>query len=309
MTIRRRYLVTGGCGFIGSHLVDSLLTEGHEVVVLDDLSSGKRDNLDARANLMIGDVADLTMITRAMEGVAGCFHLAAIASVAKSTADWTGTHRTNQTGTICVLDAAKGRGERGPIPVVYASSAAVYGDSETNPVVEHSPRRPLTAYGADKMGSELHAAVAWTVHRIPTVGLRFFNVYGPRQDASSPYSGVISIFADRLRAGLPITIYGDGSQVRDFVYVADVVACLRHAMDGCSSDAKAYNVCTGRPTSIGQLAELIAELLGRSAEISYGPWRSGDIRSSIGSPEQAEHGLKFLAQTKLADGLRKLLIL
>ena len=303
----KRYLVTGGCGFIGSHLVDSLLTDGHEVTVLDDLSSGRRDNLDRRAELLVGDVADLATVVRAMEGAAACFHLAAISSVAKSTEDWLGTHRTNQSATICVFNAARATPEISPRPVVYASSAAIYGNAAHNPIMEHSPTRPLTAYGADKLGSELHAAVAWEVHDIPTIGLRFFNVFGPRQDASSPYSGVISIFADRLRAGLPITIFGDGSQVRDFIYVADVVACLRQAMDNCVTGAKAYNVCTGEPTSICHLAQLIGDLLGQSPDVEFRPWRSGDIRISLGSPELANQELRFRAQTKLAAGLRKLL--
>ena len=206
----RRFLVTGGCGFIGSHLVDSLLADGHQVVVLDDLSSGDPRRLDPRTRLVVGDAADPAAIARAFGDVDGCFHLAAIASIARSNEDWLGTHRANQTATICVLSAARGGRARPPVPVVYASSAAVYGDPATEPIAENAWPRPLTAYGADKLGSELHAEVAWAVYRVPTTRLRFFNIYGPRQDPASPYSGVISIFADRLRRGLPIDIHGDG---------------------------------------------------------------------------------------------------
>ena len=181
---RRRILVTGGCGFIGSHLVDRLLSVGYDVVVLDDLSTGKRSNLDPRATLMVGDAGDPGLAARAFTGVAGCFHLAAIASVARSNEDWLGSHRANQTATISILNEARAKDARPPVPVVYASSAAVYGEPEVEPLGEEAATRPLTAYGADKLGSELHARVAWIVHGVPTTGLRFFNVYGPRQDLS-----------------------------------------------------------------------------------------------------------------------------
>ncbi len=198
----------------------------------------------AAATLIEGDVADPAIVAQATAGVDGCFHLAAIASVEKGVTDWLGTHRANLTGTITVFDAIRRHGSE--IPVVYASSAAVYGDAATIPIAETEPRTPLSAYGADKYGCELHARVASHVHGIPTIGLRFFNVYGPRQDPKSPYSGVISIFCERIAAGLPIKIYGDGQQTRDFIYVADVVQALarRHgAAPGrsprCSTSAPA----------------------------------------------------------------------
>ena len=305
--MNKRYLVTGGCGFIGSHVVDSLIADGHDVVVLDDLSSGKRENLSPHARLVVGSVADPVAVADALRGTSGCFHLAAVASVAKSITDWVGTHRANQTGTVCVLNAATTAGDNGPVPVVYASSAAVYGDAAASPIDESFPLRPLTAYGADKLGSELHAAVAWNAHAVPTTGLRFFNVYGPRQDPSSPYSGVISIFVDRLKAGQPITIYGDGTQVRDFVHVADVVDHLRQAMRTCNEGARLFNVCTGRPTSISQLVQLIAAILQREPKVQYAPWRKGDIRLSVGSPAGAIEALGLRAKTELSLGLRHLL--
>jgi UDP-glucose 4-epimerase len=180
------FLVTGGCGFIGSHLVDLLVRQGHRVRVLDDLSTGRTHNLAPEAELMIGDVADAAIVTLAMKGVTGCFHLAA----APPEADDLAAHRTSLTGTLTVFEAARGRA----VPVVYASSAAVYGDSADQRLSEMAPTKPLSAYGADKLGCELHARIAATTHGVPNAGLRLFNVYGPRQDPASPTAGVISIF-------------------------------------------------------------------------------------------------------------------
>ena len=225
------WLVTGGCGFIGSHLVDALLARGDKVRVLDDLSTGRRSNLPGGVEVMVGDVADASAVARAMAGVDGCFHLAAVASVQRGNEDWLGTHRVNLTGTIAVFDAARTCNRKGPVPVVYASSAAVYGDNPDMPLSESAATAPLSAYGADKLGCELHGRVAWQVHKVPSTGFRFFNVYGPRQDPKSPYSGVIAIFADKVAENREITVNGDGGQVRDFVYVADVVRHLVAAMD------------------------------------------------------------------------------
>jgi UDP-glucose 4-epimerase len=241
-----------------------------------------------------------------MDGIDGCFHLAAVSSVARGNEDWIGTHRTNLTGAITVFDAARDRGGR-PVPVVYASSAAVYGDPTDLPTSEMARPLPLSAYGADKLGCELHARVARIVHCVPTVGLRFFNVFGPRQDPSSPYSGVISIFCNRLLARGGITVYGDGGQTRDFVYVGDVVRALLLAMDKMPSEAPVLNVCTGRETSILDLARHIAAECGATLDATYGRARAGDIRASIGDPSLAEYHLGFLATTNLADGLRQTL--
>jgi UDP-glucose 4-epimerase len=302
----RLYLVTGGAGFIGSHLVDALLAEGHAVRILDDLSTGRTISRDPRCALVRGDVADLATVQEAMAGAAGCFHLAAIASVARGNEDWLGTHRCNQTGTVTVLECAR---QFGGVPVVYASSAAVYGNAGEDAISETCPTIPLTAYGADKLGSELHARVAHHVHGVPTLGLRFFNIYGPRQDPNSPYSGVISIFARRIAAGLPISIHGDGDQTRDFVFVGDVVMHLAAAMRHLEQHGgmAVQNVCTGRTNTIRELAELLAELHGRSLDLSYGPGRSGDIRHSRGDPAGTAALLGLRAETSLRTGLGALL--
>lgn len=300
------YLVTGGAGFIGSHLADALLAEGHRVRVLDDLSTGHGGNLDPRCELVRGCVTDPAAVSAAMHGVAGCFHLAAIASVARGNEDWRGTHLVNQTGTVTVLDAARAAGK---VPVVYASSAAVYGNLGDTVAHEGLAPAPLTAYGADKLGSELHGAVAWQVHGVPSVGMRFFNVFGPRQDPHSPYSGVISIFAALAAADRPITVHGDGLQLRDFVYVGDVVAHLHAAMRhlAAAPGRHVLNVCTGRATSVLELAQALGRLHGRAPRISHGPARTGDIRRSLGDPARAVATLGLRAGIVLEDGLARTL--
>jgi len=295
------YLITGGAGFIGSHLADALLANGHHVRVLDDFSTGRTENLDPRCEVMRGDVCDPAAVRRALVGASGCFHLAAVASVVRANEDWLGTHRVNLGGTITVYDAARALGG---VPVVYASSAAVYGNVSG---LAHEDARPSprTAYGADKLGSEQHAAVGLLVHGVPSIGFRFFNVYGPRQDPSSPYSGVISIFASAIGAGQPVTLHGDGSQTRDFVFVADVVKHLVVGMQYLADRPGAYvlNVCTGRETSVRDLAEAIGIATQRQPVLRSGPARAGDIAQSVGSPRLAVATLGLHERTSLVDGL------
>jgi UDP-glucose 4-epimerase len=297
------FLVTGGCGFIGSHLCEALLQAGHRVRVLDDLSSGYLGNLPPGVDFQRGSITDPAALAQAVQGVDGCFHLAAIASVEKGVQDWVGTHEVNLTGTINLFNAVRGLPNAREVPVVYASSAAVYGDCATLPITEDVPKAPLSAYGADKYGCELHARVASHVFGIPTAGLRFFNVYGPRQDPKSPYSGVISIFCDRLRSGDPVKIFGDGKQSRDFVFVTDVVEALMAAMLRRPSGAPVFNVCTGRATTVLELAHLIADLCGTPAAIEHLAGRTGEIRHSIGSSETAKTALSLAPPVFLRDGL------
>ena len=298
-----RFLVTGGAGFIGSHLVHALLEEGHAVRVLDDLSSGHRENLPQQVELAEADVTDPAAVESAIDDVDGCFHLAAIASVARSHRDWLRSHQVNLTGTINVFDRARPSRRRRELPVVYASTAAIYGNCGSFPVDEESPAAPLSASGADKHACELHARVAGAIHGVPTVGLRFFNLYGPRQDPLSPYSGVISIFADRLLRGEPVEIFGDGKQARDFIYISDAVQALRRAMRVATTSAFVFNVCTGKATSVWGLAQTIAELCRTELVVHRRPTRCGEVRISIGDPQRAVERLGFTARTALSDGL------
>ena len=302
-----KWLVTGGCGFIGSHLVDALLEQGDQVRVLDDLSSGKRENIPAGVELRVGDVADANCVRECFAGADGCFHLAAVASVQRCSAEWLATHRTNLQGTIAIFDQARQARPAAPLPVVYASSAAVYGDNAATPLAETAATIPLSSYGADKLACELHGRVAWHIHRIPNVGLRFFNVYGTRQDPSSPYSGVISIFTDRVAQDRAVEIFGDGRQTRDFIHVRDVVAHLIAAMAELTTGARVFNVCTGRATSLLELIATIGEIIGRPPIVRHGAARNGDIRISVGDPSAAIAAYGLSSRTSLREGLRKML--
>lgn len=297
------YLVTGGCGFIGSHLVDSLECAGHRVRVLDDLSTGHRENISQAVELVVGDASDPQLIRDCIEGTDGCFHLAAIASVQKSVDRWVDCHRANQTATVAVLEAARGYG-RDVKPVVFASSAAIYGASTCLPLSEGERPAPLSAYGADKLGCELHGAVAGHLFGMPVTALRFFNVYGPRQDPSSPYSGVISIFADRIMRGEDLTVFGDGLQRRDFVYVGDVVRALRASMTRRAGGFQAFNVCSGHATTLLELAAALMRVADRNVQVHHAESRLGDIRASFGDPSRFAAAFGFLAQKSLEAGLR-----
>ena len=306
------FLVTGGAGFIGSHLVERLLEAGHDVRVLDDLSTGKRENVPAGVELVTGCVSDAETVAAAMADMDGCFHLAAIASVARCNEDWQFSHRVNLGGGINVYEAASAL-SGGPVPVVYASSAAIYGDTDQLPIAEETTPRPQTPYGADKLGLEHQARAHAHVRGMSSIGLRFFNVYGPRQDPSSPYSGVIARFADLLSAGRAITIYGSGEQTRDFVYVGDVVTACVAAMTSLKARpaaqprADVYNVCTGRTTSVLQLAQTLGGLLGVNSRPQHGPARPGDIFASYGDPAALARALGVTAEVELKDGLARLL--
>lgn len=294
-------LVTGGCGFIGSHLIDRLLADGHTVTVLDDLSSGHRENLHPAAQLVQGDVADGTLVTRLAAGADAVFHLAAIASVERCEREPEHAYRTNVLGTEQVLSAAA----LAHIPVVYASSAAVYGDNPALPLREDEQPAPLGAYGNHKLENERTAARYAASHGLKSVGLRFFNVYGPRQDPRSPYSGVISKFMALASACQPLTFFGDGEQTRDFIYVADIVALLLAAQPH-AGEALVFNGCTGRATSLNQLAEALATVFGRPLPSQRAAERMGDIRHSLGDPRAARSALAFDAQMGLVEGLGRL---
>jgi len=302
-----RYLVTGGCGFIGSHLCDALIERGHSVRILDDLSTGTTDYLSSSVELVIGNVVDSDLVKKAIKGMDGCFHLAAVASVERSMNDWVGAHKINQQATVNIFDASRSMSNKKTVPIVFASSAAIYGDNASLPLGENTAARPISAYGADKLGSEHHARVAWLSHGVSTVGLRFFNVYGPRQNPDSPYSGVISQFMDRTLKGEPLIIYGKGDQTRDFIYVSDVINYLIQAMANQNGESSVYNVCTGQSTSISQLAKTLSIVSGSTLKIEYKPARSGDIASSLGDPSRIVNRYAIQHQIELGEGLKLIL--
>lgn len=297
-------LVTGGCGFIGSHIVRDLVRDGHAVRVLDDLSAGNRSTLPSGVEFIEGDIAEAGIFDAALEGVTQVFHLAAIASVERSRTDWLRCHAVNNGGMVNLLHSIAQRGSE--IPVVYASSAAIYGNCDKLPIAEDIPAKPESAYGADKYGCELHGRVAAELHHIPNIGLRFFNVYGPGQDPRSPYSGVISIFMDRAIKGEALTIFGNGQQSRDFVYVDDVVRTMRAAMGKLTSGSityGVYNVGTGKAVSITKLAEHIRDLSGKDIPIRYAPARQGEIMHSYCDNRRAVRELDYTPACSLDHGL------
>lgn len=300
------YIITGGAGFIGTHLTDALLRAGHHVRIIDDLSSGAAENLDPGAEFILGDVSDAALMRRVAGGAAGIFHLAAITSEQRSREDWAGAHRVNQGGTVAVLDAAR---EAGRIPVCYASSAAVYGDQGVRAIQEGARARPLTGYAADKLGSELHAGVAFHVHGVPTLGFRLFHIYGPRQDPASPYSSVLSNLATRILGGQTITLHGDGLQVRDFVHVSDVVRHLFAGMQLIQREPQSLvlNLCTGRGTTIRTLADTLGMASARVPMMQFAAARPQEMRVLLGDPNEAIHVLGVEAGMELEAGLRTLL--
>ncbi len=271
-------LVTGGAGFIGSHLVDRLLAEGYRVRVLDDLSTGARANLDLDhpgLELQVGDVCDQVLLESSMEGVTAVVHLAAIASVQASVEDPVKAHRVNFAASLGLLEGARRlQTER----LVFASSAAVYGNAAPRPTSEAAGVYPVTPYAADKLASEHYWSFYGHQFGLSTIAFRFFNIYGPRQDPRSPYSGVISIFAENGLRDRPVTVFGDGEQTRDFVYVRDVTRFLALAL--ASDLTGSYNLGSGRETSLNELIARLESLLGKPLQRDAAPPRDGDIRHS-----------------------------
>ncbi|WP_252272525.1 SDR family NAD(P)-dependent oxidoreductase [Pseudomonas subflava] len=301
-------LVTGGAGFIGSHLCDALLAAGHRVRVLDNLSTGKRENLplqDARIELIEGDVADAALVRRAVAGCSAVAHLAAVASVQASVDDPVSTHQSNFVGTLNVCEAMREAGVR---RVVFASSAAVYGNNgEGVAVREDTPKAPLTPYAADKLASEHYLDFYRRQHGLEPAIFRFFNIFGPRQDPSSPYSGVISIFTERALAGRPIAVFGDGEQTRDFFYVADLVPLLLQALTQATVEPGAVNVGHSQSVSLNQLLDAVRQVLGGLPEVSHGEARAGDIRHSKADNGLLRQRYQLAPATPLETGLAQLL--
>lgn len=304
---RKTVLVTGGCGFIGSHLVEALVKQGYRVRILDNLSTGKLDNINTilaeDVEVLVGDVADFKTVAAAVIGCHYILHEAAVASVPKSVDDPIGTGKVNYGGTLNILEAARQAGVR---RVLFAGSAAVYGDEPTLPKQEAMPTKPITPYGIDKLASELMGHCYANTFGVEFVCLRYFNVFGSRQDPSNPYSGVISIFADRLHQKIAPTIYGDGSQTRDFIHVSDVVQANLLAMEHPEASGKTFNVGRGVATSLLEIITLLNDLNGTNITATHQPFRSGDIRHSL-ADISAMQSLGWSPTVSMRDGLAELL--
>ena len=304
-----RFLVTGGAGFIGSHITEELLRRGHHVRVLDNFSTGKRDNLRFAADspdidIVEADIRDFESVVRLADGVQGIFHQAALVSVPAAIEQPRLSFEINARGTFNVLEAAR-QNKTGR--VVYASSAAVYGDNDTLPLAETLPTRPVSPYGLDKLYGE-HLGSLWdSLYSQQIVALRYFNVFGPRQDPTSPYSGVISIFVNRLLEKKAPTIFGDGEQTRDFVFVKDVVDANVSAMFAPYRGFRAFNVGAGCQTSLNQLLNQLQELAGTSMTPVYEKAREGDIRHSVADISRIQQELGYAPSRTLGEGLRLLL--
>jgi nucleoside-diphosphate-sugar epimerase len=297
-------LVTGGAGFIGSHLVEGLAKAGARVRVLDDLSTGKRDNL-ARARgieLLEGDIRDVEVCRRACQGVAHVFHQAALGSVPRSMDDPSTTIAVNVAGTANVFAAAR---DAGVTRVVYASSSSVYGDSETLPKREGEEGAPLSPYALSKVMDEELAEVYARCYGMSFVGLRYFNVYGPRQDPAGPYAAVVPRFFAACASGEPPVIFGDGEQKRDFTYVGDVVRANMLAALARVSGAQVVNIGAGGSTTVTELADTIVRVTKSGVRPRYVDERAGDVRFSQADTRRARELLGWQAEIQLADGLAK----
>jgi UDP-glucose 4-epimerase len=299
MPTNQTVLVTGGAGFIGSHLVDALVKE-NTVRVLDNLSSGQRANVPAGATVIEGDIRDSATLAEAMKDIDLVFHEAALVSVAESVATPSRSHAINVSTTVELLDCARVEDAR----VVFASSAAIYGPPETLPVSEDASKKPTSPYGIDKLATDHYVRAYAELYGLPTVCLRYFNVYGPRQTAGD-YSGVVSIFLARARTGESLVIDGDGTQSRDFVHVSDVVrANLAAAVT--DNTGEAYNIGTGAATTIQTLAENIIEVTESDSECIHADPRPGDIKHSRADIDQARTDLGYEPTMSLSDGLATL---
>lgn len=302
----KKTVITGGAGFIGSNLASALCND-NEVVVLDDISTGKLENIDGLIKnelitLVEGSTTDVELMKRTFEGVEHVFHLAAIPSVAKSIEEPVLTTKVNLTGTMNVLIASL---ENGVKKVVNASSASVYGNITTTPLTEEMPTYPESLYGAQKLGGEHYCRVFNEVYGIATTSLRYFNVYGPNQHPSSEYSPVIPKFISNMTKNLPPTIFGDGNQTRDFIFVEDVVHATILAAESSASDGKCINIACGSETSINDLAYKIIELMGSDIKPIHVEAREGEIRRSLADISKARQLLNFEPKFSLEKGLSK----
>lgn len=292
----KNILVTGGAGFIGSHLVDALVSD-NDVAILDNFSTGTREHVNSEATVIDGDLRDEPTIEEAMEDVDIVFHEAALVSVNKSVEDPRHSHDINATPTLSILEAARKNETR----VVVASSSAIYGHPQSVPVAESEPKAPTSPYGVDKLYLDYQTRLYNDLYGLPTVALRYFNVYGLRQ-RGGPYSGVISIFAEQLAPDDPVTVHGDGQQTRDFVHVSDIVQANLLAAE-TDAVGEAFNIGTGESISVKALAELMRTRAHSESEIVYTDGRAGDIEQSVADIHKAKETLGYEPTVALSEGL------
>jgi nucleoside-diphosphate-sugar epimerase len=298
------YLVTGGAGFIGSHLSEELVRRGHRVRVADSLITGKRANLDhiPGVEFLEGDLAEMPFAQRAAEGMDYVLHQAAIPSVPRSVKDPITSNRANVDATLNVLVAARDAGVK---RLVFAGSSSAYGNTPTLPKHEAMPDSPLSPYALQKVIGEQYLQMFTKLYGLETVTIRYFNVFGPRQDPSSPYSGVISVFATALIENRPATIYGDGEQTRDFTYVANVVDGVLRACEANGASGEVINVATGGRISLNQLYQGMKTLVGATVDPVYVETRAGDVRDSQADISKARRILGYEPTVSFEEGLRR----
>jgi len=300
-----RYLVTGGAGFIGSNTVDELVRRGHSITVLDDLSGGKEQNLAGvrdKIDFIRGTITDRATLEKACRAAEYVLHLAARTSVPRSVKQPLETNEVNVDGTLNVLVAARDAGVR---RVVFASSSSIYGDTPTLPKHEEMTPAPISPYGVSKLVGELYGFVFHRIYGLDFVALRYFNVFGPRQDPSSPYSGVLSKFITAMRDGGEPSVFGDGEQSRDFTFVQNVVAANLQACETPGIGGRAFNLGTGGRYTLNYTLQLLEQFAARPAKAKYGPPREGDIRDSQADVRRATQAFGYKPQINFEEGLRK----
>jgi len=300
-----RALVTGGAGFIGSNLVEALLARGHAVRVVDNFSTGRKENLApfaGRVEIVAGDVGDLEVARRATRGVEWVLHQAALPSVQRSLEDPLASHRANVDGTLAMLVAAREAGVR---RFVYASSSSIYGSSPSLPRREEDVPAPASPYAASKLAGEAYALAFFRAFGLETVALRYFNVYGPRQDPESPYAAVVPRFVRAALSGKRPIVTGDGRQSRDFTFVADAVEANLRACEAPEVAGQAFNVARGERTDLLRLLEILGEIVGRRLDPEFVPARAGEVRHSQADVARARERLGFSARVSIDEGLRR----
>jgi nucleoside-diphosphate-sugar epimerase len=301
----KSYLVTGAAGFIGSDIVEELVRRGERVRALDNLSTGKRSNIEpflGNIDFVEGDITDSSVVAEAMQGVDYVLHQAALPSVPRSVADPLVSHEINATGTLKMLLAARDAGVK---RLVFASSSSVYGDSPTMPKHEGMPTQPRSPYAVNKLAGEEYTRIFASLYGLPTVALRYFNVFGPRQDPHSAYAAVIPAFIAAMLENRQPTIYGDGTQTRDFTYVSNVVHANLLACESSSADGMALNVACGESFSLLDLVKHINRLLGTNIEPLFEPERKGDVKHSLAAIDQARERLGYAPQVSFEEGLAR----